>query len=1125
MSNPEIKSLADHLWDLFTKPSAAISAVEERRKLRTLSAMVLILFPIFLINTLVTLSAGAVWTALVIGCVLLVPFYLLTRTPYYMIGAFGAIIIGIVAPLATVILNIGQAATSFAYMTDMPIISVIITTFLFRLRIMVWQVIIGIVALLLLIPVSLRGRDDVALRVLLVIDLGVWVSLLMLLIQVLRRYDLRDREQALEAVRESEHRYRAIVDSQTELICRWLPDTTLTFVNDTYCRYHERSPEELIGRRVLDILPPDESAAVARHLEKNLATMREKGMISHETQFLSRSGREYWMLWIDSPIYDEKGRIIEYQSVGRDVTDRHQALEKLRVSEERYRAVIDMQGEMICRWLPDTTLTFANETYVRFHETTREALIGTKILDRIQEPEREMVRQKVARMLETGETQTYENRWVSPSGREYWMQWNDRAIFDENGRIIEFQTVGRDVTERKRADDALRAERERYETLVNTVNGIVWEMNAFTLKTHFISRATETLFGYPPEAYMEDPLFWRSHIHPDDRESVTRFADEKFRKGENYDCEYRMQRRDGTYIWIKDLVSLSDDAQGQRFARGISIDLTAEKTAQAAEIEQRRLAEALRDTSAAILATLDLDEVLDRILDRMPNVIPIRAADILLIEGDFGRIARHRGYPLSDHETLGSIRVPVRKLTSFSTMLQTGKPYVVHETRDNPEWIEFNVSQWVRAYMGAPIIVDGETIGFVNVSSDVPDSFDETDASRLAAFADQVAIAIRNARLYEKVRQYASKLETLVEDRTAELGFERERLEVIVNGTGEGIMYTEDGVIRFANDALSQLTGYPLDELIGQRASILFGSDGNAEKDLLTETLLGRYLGRDIWRDELRLIRKDGTPFDAGVTVSLVGLPEESGVRTVSILRDISREKALQLQKSNFVAHASHELRTPLTNLKTRLYLMKRTPERLQEHLEIMESVTDRMTQLVEDLLDMTRFERGMAPLVRKPTDLCELVTGIARLQAQEAERKGLTLNQSVPDAPVMADLDAARISQIVTNLVTNAINYTPAGGQVTISLERDDDDGVAVIRVSDTGIGIAPEDLPHIFQPFYRVVSEVEGTGLGLSIAREIAESHGGSIEVESHIGKGSCFSLILPISVSFVTPSTSGN
>lgn len=1117
MSTSEMRSLADTLWDVLTKPSAAITTVELRRKVRTLSGIVLILFPIFIINTLVTLSAGYNATGLLLGFVILIPLYLLCRTRFYLIGASGVIILGIVAPLTTVILNLGQAAASFSYLADMPIVSVIISTFLFRLRLMIWQVVFGFLVLLVLIPVSMRTRDDTPLRVMLIVDLATWVTLLILTIQVLRRYDMLDREQAMNAMRDSENRYRAIVDSQTELICRWLPDTTLTFVNDTYCRYHERPASELIGRRVLDILPPEESKLVAAHLEHNLATMRTRGMISHETQFLSLSGREYWMLWIDSPVYDEKGNIVEYQSVGRDVTDRHQALEKLRVSEERYRAVIELQGEVICRWLPDTTLTFVNEAYVRFHETTREALIGTKILDHIQYPERALVERQVERMIATGETNTYENRWVSPSGREYWMQWNDRAIFDESGRVIEFQTVGRDVTERKRADLALSAERERYETLVNTVNGIVWEMNPYTLKTHFMSRAVKTLFGYPPEAYLNDPLFWRDHIHPDDRDRVTKFADGMFQKGENYTCEYRVRRSDGQYIWIKDLVSLSDDADGNRVVRGISIDMTAEKAAQAAEVEQRRLAEALRDTSAAIVATLDLDEVMDRILDRMPNVIPIRAADIMLIEDGLGRIVRHRGYPDSARAKLTSLRVPIHDLNSLHTMLETGKPYIIYETKDNPEWGEFQVSDWVRAYIGAPIRVEGETIGFVNCASDVPNSFDETDASRLAAFADQVAIAIRNANLYEKVRQYASKLETLVEDRTMELGFERERLEVIVNGTGEGIMYTEDGVIRFANDALSKLTGYAQEELIGKRASLLFSSDhADGNRDVLAATLLGRYLGRDVWRDEMRLRRKDGTTFDAGLTVSLVGLPEESGVRTVTILRDISREKALQLQKSNFVAHASHELRTPLTNLKTRLYLMRRAPERLEEHLGIMEDVTDRMTRLVEDLLDMTRFERGMAPLIRKPTNLVELVSSIAGLQSQEAERKGLRLFQTLPEEPIVVDLDAARISQIVTNLLTNAINYTPQGGQVDVIVERmADDENTAVIRVRDTGIGIAPEDLVHIFQPFYRVVSEVEGTGLGLSIAREIAESHGGSIDVESQVGKGSCFSLFLPVSV----------
>jgi signal transduction histidine kinase len=137
----------------------------------------------------------------------------------------------------------------------------------------------------------------------------------------------------------------------------------------------------------------------------------------------------------------------------------------------------------------------------------------------------------------------------------------------------------------------------------------------------------------------------------------------------------------------------------------------------------------------------------------------------------------------------------------------------------------------------------------------------------------------------------------------------------------------------------------------------------------------------------------------------------------------------------------------------------------------------------------------------------------VARAQQAEALRKGLTLRADVPESPLVARVDEERINQVITNLVTNAINYTPIGGSVDIRLQTCENNGKVMISVEDSGVGIPPEHLPLIFQPFYRVTNEVEGTGLGLSIAKEIIEQHGGTIEVTSQPGKGSRFDIILTL------------
>jgi two-component system phosphate regulon sensor histidine kinase PhoR len=233
----------------------------------------------------------------------------------------------------------------------------------------------------------------------------------------------------------------------------------------------------------------------------------------------------------------------------------------------------------------------------------------------------------------------------------------------------------------------------------------------------------------------------------------------------------------------------------------------------------------------------------------------------------------------------------------------------------------------------------------------------------------------------------------------------------------------------------------------------------------------------------------------------------------VTIVRDISREKILQAQKSRFVAHASHELRTPITNLKTRLYLLRRRPQDFEYHMSVLEEVTDRMKKLVEDLLDISRLERGAIPLKQEQLEVQPMVERAVQVQRPEAERKQQSLTLEMPTTPLYVYADSGRINQVITNLLTNAINYTPESGSIRVAVEADNVGKYVLIHVEDTGIGIEHDNLPHIFQPFFRVVSEIEGTGLGLSIAREIIELHDGAIEVTSVLGRGSIFTVRLAL------------
>jgi signal transduction histidine kinase len=175
------------------------------------------------------------------------------------------------------------------------------------------------------------------------------------------------------------------------------------------------------------------------------------------------------------------------------------------------------------------------------------------------------------------------------------------------------------------------------------------------------------------------------------------------------------------------------------------------------------------------------------------------------------------------------------------------------------------------------------------------------------------------------------------------------------------------------------------------------------------------------------------------------------------------------------------------------------------------------MERLVEDLLDMSRLERGVIALRRRDTVLQNLIQDVVNIQLPEADMKQIDLQVEVPDIPMHVALDPERMMQVITNLLSNALKYTNEGGRVVLSLSTTPAEHKyplnAIITVRDSGIGISSEHLPYLFQPFFRVDENTKGTGLGLSIAREIIELHQGHIEVESSLGVGTCFRVYLAL------------
>ncbi len=220
-----------------------------------------------------------------------------------------------------------------------------------------------------------------------------------------------------------------------------------------------------------------------------------------------------------------------------------------------------------------------------------------------------------------------------------------------------------------------------------------------------------------------------------------------------------------------------------------------------------------------------------------------------------------------------------------------------------------------------------------------------------------------------------------------------------------------------------------------------------------------------------------------------------------------------------FTADASHELKTPLTVVRAGVERAITRPDTAPETLAALEETlqeVNRMTELLDSLLTLARADEGRAELHREPVDLRQIIEEAGETGELLAEHAGVGIDIRLPSEPVVVSVDRSRVRQLALNLIENAVKYTPRGGQVSVELGSTN--GRAVFTVADTGIGIAPGDLPHVFDRFWRAdsartrTSERAGTGLGLAICKWIAEAHGGTIEVQSRPGRGTTFTVGLP-------------
>jgi len=555
-------------------------------------------------------------------------------------------------------------------------------------------------------------------------------------------------------------------------------------------------------------------------------------------------------------------------------------------------------------------------------------------------------------------------------------------------------------------------------------------------------------------------------------------------------------RRDSAYE--------SDREQGGTDQQFPGLERTARAMGQRV-LELRSLQEGVK----AVNSALELGDVLRLIVANASGVLRGARCSVALLDARSGEIVIRAASGILDADLWGTRFKRNEGIAGW--VVRHGLEAFIADVSLDERFV--TVGEWpIASMISVPLISDGISIGALSATSPSVSAFTREDVSMLGAFADQAAIAVTNSRLYERLnqeKQETARLYQSVREKSSEL-------EAILWGIGDAVIVTDPQLcLTMLNPVAARIFavrgrvahGTPLTDVIPNETLL----------KLLEDTLKGKeaLLVEEVSLDDGR----EGAEKIYQALATTIGGDEDLVQGVVAVLRDITGQKELERMKSNFLSVVSHELKTPLHSIKgfVDIILMGKTGEISETQRDFLSTVrtqTDHLQSLIQDLLEFSRLESGQVKLRLEAVSIVGVTGRVMENLTPMADEKGVRLMTEVPSDFPLIEADRMRITQVITNLAHNAIKFTPKGGSVTMGAV---DLGEQIrVSVSDTGIGIPPDEHEKVFDRFYQVDSTTtrpyRGTGLGLTICKHIVEYHQGMIWVEGEEGKGSAFLFTLP-------------
>jgi PAS domain S-box-containing protein len=921
--------------------------------------------------------------------------------------------------------------------------------------------------------------------------------------------DITDRRKAEEALRYSEARFRRLFEHSSDAVALVSGEGFIVYESPSVTRVLGYAPEELIGRNMFDLIHPDDLAQARKAFADLIGEDNARSEII--LRYRHKNGTWSWIEEFCNNLINDSvinAVVVNYRDIGERrlaelATDRSLSLMK---------ATLQATADGILVVGMDGAIVTYNEQFCRMWGIPAEVLEERDdakalrfVMDQLQSPD-EFIR-KVRSLYNEPDAESFD-----------FLHFRDGRVFERfskpqflkgaiAGRVWSF----RDVTDRYKADEALRRTTDQYEGLVNTIDGIVWEAQPAPFRFTFVSETVRRLLGYAPEDWF-DISFWHNCVHPDDREWVRTFMTESSRQPRDHEFEFRMISLDGHVVWLRDIVSVISRNDAIIALRGVMIDITERKRTEQMNDAVYRIAQAA-DHAATV------DEMFQTVHAIISEVMPARNFYIALYDEKKDLLSFP--YFVDEVDSRPEPIKPGKGLTEY--VLRTGRsllcdPEIDRKLQESGETELIGVYSPV--WLGVPLILEGKTIGAMVVQhySD-PTAYGKPEQQILEFVSSQVARTIHRKRTEKHLRE------------------NEERYRVIAEQTGQ-LVYDFDiasGRITWTG-AITGITGYDDEEFQG--VDITGWEEHIHPDDRATAVrMLDESMEKGTKYDvEYRFRRKDGRYVhiqDHGV---FLNDGHRKPFRMLGTMNDISQRKILeeqlvQSQKMEAVGQLAsgiaHDFNNVMGVVLTAGHLIKTVSQNpdITRYTNMIENATLRGSAIAKQLLQFSRAEVSKLA----PISISHVVTEVKKIldhSFPKTIRTHIVIN--VDQGVIMAD--ESQIHQILLNLCINARDAMPLTkdgepeGSLTISVESapsdslppgalaDADQDYVALRVSDTGSGITEEVRRRMFDPFFTTKEIGKGTGLGLSIVHGIVKNHHGFIDVHSVVGEGTRFSLFFP-------------